>query len=350
LNNIVNNENSHWSSFQMTYPTAPDTADELSDWSAASGGRFQYLSGYTISTPPIVLSSSAAIDPAGTYSGAGASAPTLAAGAAYIPGAGPASAAGDFVGSTAVPNASASTAGLTVASPQLTASPDTVNPNGAPAGYTYQAGATAYIEDPAGAYSPAGASAPIADLGGTYGAAASAPTTDPAGTYSSPYALTRLFLEDPQVGSAVSDTAADVVENLGALSADPNITAINASSGLVAVSAPIFLAYQPTLDEIVGGFDIHGAAAAITASLDQQDTIPGFLAPKSAGHDHLQFSPTMFGFSSAATQTADAQALLSNFVLGSPNTTITDLKGDTLTLNGVTIATLEANLGDFKFA
>ena len=53
LNNIVNNENSHWSSFQMTYPTAPHTADELSDWSAASGGRFQYLSGYTTSTPPI---------------------------------------------------------------------------------------------------------------------------------------------------------------------------------------------------------------------------------------------------------------------------------------------------------
>ena len=80
-----------------------------------------------------------------------------------------------------------------------------------------------------------------------------------------------------------------------------------------------------------------------------QDTIAGFLAPTSAGHDHLQFSHTMFGFSSTATQTADAQALLSSFASGTTNTTITDLQGDTLTLNGVTIATLKANLADFKF-
>ena len=148
LNNIVNNENSHWSSFQMTYPTASDTADELSDWSAASGGQFQYLSGYTTTTPPIVPSSSAAeiVDPAGTYSGPGASAPTQAAAGTYIPVTGATSAAAEIV-------------------------------------------------DPAGTYSPAGASAPIADPGGTYSAAdASAPTTDPAGTYSSPYALDRLFL------------------------------------------------------------------------------------------------------------------------------------------------------------
>src|SRR5208282_4503158 len=47
-----------------------------------------------------------------------------------------------------------------------------------------------------------------------------------------------------------------------------------------------------------------------------QDTITGFLAPTSAGHDHLQFSHTMFGFSSTAKQTADAQALLSKFCVG----------------------------------
>ena len=80
-----------------------------------------------------------------------------------------------------------------------------------------------------------------------------------------------------------------------------------------------------------------------------QDTITGFLAPTSAGHDHLQFSASMFGFSSTATQTADAKALLSNFASGTTNTTITDPQGDTLTLNGVTIATLQANLADFKF-
>ena len=82
-----------------------------------------------------------------------------------------------------------------------------------------------------------------------------------------------------------------------------------------------------------------------------QDTISGFLAPTSAGHDHLQFMKSMFGFSSTPTQTADAQALLSNpnFASGTTNATITDLEGDTLTLNGVTIATLKANLADFKF-
>ena len=80
-----------------------------------------------------------------------------------------------------------------------------------------------------------------------------------------------------------------------------------------------------------------------------QDTIAGFLAPTSAGHDYLQFSHTMFGFSSTATQTADATALLNQFASGTTNTVITDQAGDTLTLTGVTIATLKANLADFKF-
>jgi hypothetical protein len=80
-----------------------------------------------------------------------------------------------------------------------------------------------------------------------------------------------------------------------------------------------------------------------------QDTITGFLAPTTSGHDHLQFMKSMFGFSSTATQTADANALLSKFASGAANTTITDLGGDTLTLNGVTIATLQANLTDLKF-
>ena len=52
------------------------------------------------------------------------------------------------------------------------------------------------IVSPPGTYLPSGASAPIADPGGTYSAAgASAPTIDPAGTYSSNYALDRLFVE-----------------------------------------------------------------------------------------------------------------------------------------------------------
>ncbi len=56
-----------------------------------------------------------------------------------------------------------------------------LNPDGAPA-YTYQIGATAYLIDPAGAYTPAGASAPTTDAAGT-DAGASAPTLAAAGAY-----------------------------------------------------------------------------------------------------------------------------------------------------------------------
>ncbi len=103
-----------------------------------------------------------------------------------------------------------------------------LNPHGAPAGYYYKAGAAAYIEDPAGTYSPAGASAPIADPGGTYSAAgASAPTTDPAGTYSSPYALTRLFLDPnpttPATGVLSFNSATAVANYYGATSFEASL-------------------------------------------------------------------------------------------------------------------------------
>jgi hypothetical protein len=144
-----------------------------------------------------------------------------------------------------------------------------LDPNGAPPGYYYQIGATAYVEDPAGTYSaagasapttdpagtysgagasapmlaaagtyipvsgatssaaeitsppgtyaPPGASAPIADPEGTYSAAgASAPTSDHAGTYSSPYALDRLFLvglNNTPANTVLSFSSVTAVEN-----------------------------------------------------------------------------------------------------------------------------------------
>jgi hypothetical protein len=63
------------------------------------------------------------------------------------------------------------------------------NPDGASAGFYSQAGATAYLIDPAGAYSPSGASAPTTDPAGTDdvgtddGAGASAPALAAAGVY-----------------------------------------------------------------------------------------------------------------------------------------------------------------------
>ncbi len=67
----------------------------------------------------------------------------------------------------------------------------------------------------------------------------------------------------------ISDTAAVVVQSLGALSADPNITSITASNGPVVVSTSTFLADQSTLNEIAGGFAIFDTAAYITANLNQ---------------------------------------------------------------------------------
>jgi hypothetical protein len=53
---------------------------------------------------------------------------------------------------------------------------------GAAAGYYHQAGATAYLIDPAGTYCPGGASAPTTDPAGAYsGAGARAPTLAAAG-------------------------------------------------------------------------------------------------------------------------------------------------------------------------
>ena len=54
-----------------------------------------------------------------------------------------------------------------------------LNPDGAPAGYYYQAGATAYLIDPAGTYSPAGASAPTTDRPAQTAARARAPQRSP---------------------------------------------------------------------------------------------------------------------------------------------------------------------------
>ena len=119
-------------------------------------------------------------------------------------------------------------------------------PNGPSTGYYYYtAGAATYIGNPpgphrvgpspelsglnpAGTYSPAGASAPIADPGGTYSAAgASAPTTDPAGTYSSPYALTRLFLDPnpttPATGVLSFNSATAVADYYGATSFEASL-------------------------------------------------------------------------------------------------------------------------------
>src|SRR5271157_1254084 len=64
-----------------------------------------------------------------------------------------------------------------------------LNANDTPAGYSGQAGATAYLIDPAGTYSPAAASAPTTAAAGVYvpitlATSAAAEIVDPAASYS----------------------------------------------------------------------------------------------------------------------------------------------------------------------
>jgi hypothetical protein len=78
------------------------------------------------------------------------------------------------------------------------------------------------------------------------------------------------------------------------------------------------------------------------------DVLIGFLET-GASHDLLEFSRSMFGFSSGSSQTQDAHELLNKFASGTTNTTITDLRGDTLTINNHSIASFNNHLQDFKF-
>ncbi len=69
-------------------------------------------------------------------------------------------------------------------------------------------------------------------------------------------------------GFDISDTAANVVTNIGSLN-DSHITSITATSGTVTVSCAMFLANQTTLDKVVGGFTVSDTAANITTDLNQ---------------------------------------------------------------------------------
>jgi hypothetical protein len=68
---------------------------------------------------------------------------------------------------------------------------------------------------------------------------------------------------------AINDTAADVQAGLSTLVADATeIASITASNGPVAVSTATFLADRSTLDKIVGGFAISDTAADVAQNLD----------------------------------------------------------------------------------
>ena len=137
-----------------------------------------------------------------------------------------------------------------------------LNPNGAPPGYYYQVGATAYLIDPAGTYSVGGASAPTTDAAGAdSGAGASAPTLAASGTYI------------PVTGATSS--AAEIVDPAGTYRAAgasaPTTDAAGAYSGAgasgptpAAAGAYIFLVAgaTPSAAEVFGPAGAYSAAGA----------------------------------------------------------------------------------------
>ena len=174
MNNLIQNENSQFGSFQGNYTQLaqedPEYQGDLAAWAQSTDGLYQFLS-YTGATPP-AGSSTPTTDPAGTYSGPGASAPTPADPGTYIPVTGATSVAAEIVDPAGAYSGAGASAPITD-----------------PAGTYSSTGASAPSQDPAGTFSPAGASASVLAAAGTYipgaGATSSAAElVDPAGSYS----------------------------------------------------------------------------------------------------------------------------------------------------------------------
>src|SRR5580658_670514 len=132
---------------------------------------------------------------------------------------------------------------------------DPYGPNGAPLGYFDQAGATAYLIDPAGTYSALGAAAePTSDLAGAYGAVgASAPTLAAAGTYI------------PVTGAAYS--AAEIVDPAGAYSSAGASAPMTDAAG--AYSAAGASAPTPATDTYI---PVTGATSSAAEIVDPAGT------------------------------------------------------------------------------
>jgi hypothetical protein len=170
-----------------------------------------------------------------------------------------------------------------------------LNPNGAPAGYYYQTGATAYLIDPAGTYSQAGASAPTTDPAGTYSVAgASAPTLAAAGTYilypgADQYGLNRLFLENNNeipFNEVLSFNSVTAVENFFGVSSAEATLATAFFSDYSGSSATMLFDRMP-----MGGgrARIYGANLG-GLTLAQLQAINGTLSLTSEGYNSMRQS------------------------------------------------------------
>ena len=308
MNNLVQNEDSQFSSFQNMMGSAaagPTYLANLAAWAQSSDG-YRFLSKSTSNTPP-AGSSAPTTDPAGTYSGAGASAPTPAAPGTYIPGTGATSAAAEITDSPG-------TYSLAGASAPTLAQPGYYVPT---AGASYETPVSSgYYQPHAGATKELRAVAPT--LSGAV-AGQSTPSGQPDTPFSSVTIADRnvgardsLTIQLTGGGGALSDgagfnglaesapgvyllsgTAAAITRELDALVFTPNnfdgttkftltdttsvdTSATNAKTTVtvtngepIVVSVSKFEADQATLDGTPGGFDILDSAADISSDLDQ---------------------------------------------------------------------------------
>jgi hypothetical protein len=137
------------------------------------------------------------------------------------------------------------------------------------------------------------------------------------------------------------------------LSTNSNSVTVNAGASALSVTAggeTIPVTHYAT--ESITATGLTRDTFAFTSTFGQ-DTITGFLSGTAATHDLLQFSASAFGAGlTSANQQADLVALLAHSTNNSAgNAVITDIYGDSVTLNGVGKATLSlaANSVDFKF-
>ena len=212
------------------------------------------------------------VDPAGSYSLAGASAPTLAQPGYYVPTAGASSETPDgagyytpYAGATAelqaqAPVISGTVAGQSVA-PEQTDTPFSsvtiADPNIATSdSLSIQLAGGGALADGAGFNGLTTSAAGVYALSGT----AAAITSE----------LDALVFTPSADSTTTTFTLTDTT-SIGTSASDLNTTVTVESSGSVVVSVSTFLANQSSLDQTPGGFDILDTAAAITASLDQLD-------------------------------------------------------------------------------
>ena len=187
-----------------------------------------------------------------------------------------------------------------------------LNPNGSPAGFYYQAGATAYLIDPAGTYSLAGAAAPTTDPAGTYsGSGASAPTIDPAGTYSGAEARAPTLAAAGTYfsGTGATSAAAETEDPAGAYSpagASAPTTDLAAPDDGPGASAPTLAAAGVYIPITVAAFaaGAYSLAGGSAATMDPAgtDSSAGANTPMLAA---AGASIPITGAASAATEIGD---------------------------------------------